>query len=224
MSKNLSRRDFLKYTGIGSAAAFAAAYGMPLGTASRTSASRRHRWPSGHLQLRRPRAAALCSATPSRVSTNAIPNVVVEDLYIPWPEGWGHYITNLKLRAASGLKTDIIAIAIEGTRETIFEDLVLPMDDAIAADEELAAIVDEVEPVLHDALKGADGQTYYFTREWNNMIIHYNHGHSSKRRGLDPPAEDWTWEDFLETCVGLDPWRRRRQAIRFRDSVSSTSV
>ena len=73
------------------------------------------------------------------------------------------------------------------------------MDDAIAADEELAAIVDEVEPVLHDALKGADGQTYYFTREWNNMIIHYNPV-KFEEAGLDPPAEDWTWEDFLETA------------------------
>ena len=97
------------------------------------------------------------------------------------------------------MKTDIIAIAIEGTRETIFEDLVLPMDDAIAADEELQAIVDEVEPVLHNALKGADGQTYYFTREWNNMIIHYNPV-KFEEAGLDPPAEDWTWEDFLETA------------------------
>ena len=28
------------------------------------------------------------------------------------------------------------------------------------------AIIDEVEPVLHDGLKGPDGQTYFFTREW----------------------------------------------------------
>ncbi len=35
MSKRISRRDFLRAcnTGMGSAAAFAAAYGMPLGTA-----------------------------------------------------------------------------------------------------------------------------------------------------------------------------------------------
>lgn len=33
MSNHLSRRDFLRYTGMGSAAAFASAFGMPLGTA-----------------------------------------------------------------------------------------------------------------------------------------------------------------------------------------------
>ena len=118
------------------------------------------------------------------------------------PKAGGHYITNLKLRVASGLPVDIIALAIEGTRESIFEDLVLPMDDAIAADDELQAIVDEVEPVLHDALKGPDGATYYLTREWNNMIIHYNPV-KFEEAGLDPPATDWTWEDFLETALTL---------------------
>ena len=170
MSNKLSRRDFLKYTGMGSAAAFAAAYGMPLSTALAQAPAGDT---SGHLVIYN-----FGGTEQQRMFGNAIsrfneryPNVVVDDLYIPWPEGWGHYITNLKLRAASGLQTDIIAIAIEGTRETIFEDLVLPMDDAIAADSDLQAIVDEVEPVLHDALKGQDGTTYYFTREWNNMII-----------------------------------------------------
>ena len=198
MSRNISRRDFLKYTGMGSAAAFAATYGLPLGS---VLAQAPPGDTAGHLVIYN-----FGGTEQQRMFGNAIarfneryPNVLVEDLYIPWPEGWGHYITNLKLRAASGLKTDIIAIAIEGTRETIFEDLVLPMDDAIAADEELAAIVDEVEPVLHNALKGADGQTYYFTREWNNMIIHYNPV-KFEEAGLDPPAEDWTWDDFLETA------------------------
>ncbi|MCY4020821.1 MAG: extracellular solute-binding protein [Chloroflexi bacterium] len=201
MTNKLSRRDFLKYTGMSSAAAFAAAYGMPLGTALAQAPPGDT---AGHLVIYN-----FGGAEQQQMIANAIgrfneryPNVVVEDLYIPWPEGWGHYTTNLKLRVASGLKTDIIAIAIEGTRETIFEDLVLPMDDAIAADDELQAIVDEVEPVLHDALKGPDGQTYYFTREWNNMIIHYNTA-IFEEAGLDPPAVDWTWEDFLETASVL---------------------
>ena len=201
MSNKLSRRDFLKYTGMGSAAAFAAAYGMPLGTALAQAPPGDT---AGHLVIYN-----FGGAQQQAMYANAIgryneryPNVVVEDLYIPWPEGWGHYITNLKLRAASGLPVDIVALAIEGTRESIFEDLVLPMDDAIAADDDLQAIVDEVEPVLHNALKGPDGATYYFTREWNNMIIHYNPV-KFEEVGLDPPAIDWTWEDFLETALTL---------------------
>ena len=201
MSKRISRRDFLKYTGMGGAAALAAAYGLPLGS---VLAQAPPNDTAGHLTIYN-----FGGEQQQGMYANAIarfneryPNVVVEDLYIPWPEGWGHYITNLKLRVASGLPVDIIALAIEGTRESIFEDLVLPMDDAIAADPELQQIVDEVEPVLHDALKGPDGTTYYFTREWNNMIIHYNPV-KFEEAGLDPPATDWTWGDFLETALTL---------------------
>ena len=92
---------------------------------------------------------------------------------------------------------DVIALAIEGAQESIAEDVLLPLDDAIAADPELQSIVDEVEPVLHDALKGPDGTTYYLTREWNNMIIHYNPV-MFEEAGLDAPSHEWTWEDFLE--------------------------
>ncbi len=201
MSKRISRRDFLRYTGMGSAAAFASAYGMPLGTALAQAPPVDT---EGHLVIYN-----FGGAQQQAMHANAIarfneryPNVVVEDLYIPWPDGWGHYITNLKLRVASGLPLDIIAIAIEGTRETIYEDLVLPMDDVIASDPVLQSVVDEVEPALHNALKGPDGQTYYFTREWNNMIIHYNPV-KFEEAGLDPPAEDWSWDDFLETALTL---------------------
>ena len=201
MTNKVSRRDFLKYTGLGSAAALASAYGLPLGT-------------------------ALAQAPPNDISANltvynfggeahqgvfanaiarfneTYPNVVVEDLYTPFPEGWGQFVTQLKLRVASGLPVDVVAMAIEGTLETIVEDLVLPMDDTIAADPDLQAIVDDMHPVLHNALKGPDGGTYYFTREWNNMIIHYNPV-KFEEAGLDPPAEGWTWDDFLETALAL---------------------
>ena len=203
MSNKLSRRQFLKYTGAGSAAALAAAYGLPLSTAlaqgnppPADTAGQLTIFNFGGEQQQGMYANAIARFN------ERYPNVVVEDLYTPFPEGWGQYITQLKLRVASGLPVDIIALAIEGAQESIAEDILLPMDDAIAGDPELQAIVDEVEPVLHNALKGPDGTTYYFTREWNNMIIHYNPV-MFEEAGLDAPAEDWTWEDFLETAMTL---------------------
>ena len=56
----------------------------------------------------------------------------MRDDYSPFPNGWGQYINNLKTRVASGLVPDVIAIAIEGVRATITQDLVLPLDDLIA--------------------------------------------------------------------------------------------
>jgi multiple sugar transport system substrate-binding protein len=133
------------------------------------------------------------------------PNVVVEDVYEPTQAGWGGYITNVQLRIASGLPVDIISMAIEGTAETIFQGLVVPLDDIIAADADLQAVVDEVHPSLHNALKvprGPEGTTYYLTREWNNMIIHYNTT-MFDAAGLDYPDPEWTWDDFLETAMAL---------------------
>ena len=203
MAKRVSRRDFLKYSGLGAASALASAYGLPLGAAlaqggapPSDTAGRLTIFNFGGEQQQGMYANAI-----GRFNER-YPNVVVEDLYTPFPEGWGQYITQLKLRVASGLPVDIVAMAIEGTRESIAQDILLPMDDAINADPELQAIVDEVEPVLHDALKGPDGTTYYLTREWNNMIIHYNPV-KFEEAGLDPPDPKWTWDEFLETALTL---------------------
>jgi multiple sugar transport system substrate-binding protein len=130
------------------------------------------------------------------------PNVTVEDIYTPFPDGWGQFITQLRTRVASGLPVDIIAMAIEGVQATISQDLLIPLDDYIAADPEAQTMLEDVHPSLHDALKGADGTTYYLTREWNNMIIHYN-TQMFEEAGLEPPAPDWTWDQFLETARTL---------------------
>jgi multiple sugar transport system substrate-binding protein len=130
------------------------------------------------------------------------PNVQVEDIYTPFPEGWGQFITFLKTRVAGGQPVDIIAMAIEGAQATISQNLLLPIDDLIASDPEAQTMLEDVHPALHNALKGFDGTTYYLTREWNNMCIHYN-TEIFEKAGLEPPAPDWTWEQFLEAAKTL---------------------
>jgi len=129
------------------------------------------------------------------------PEIAVEDLYNSVPS-WGEYINSIKLRVASGQPVDVIYVAIEGARELIFQDIITPIDDIIASDAEMQRIVDLTEPALHNALKGPDGATYFMTREWNNMIIHYN-TEMFEQAGLEPPAHDWKWNDFVETAVRL---------------------
>jgi multiple sugar transport system substrate-binding protein len=201
--QSLSRRQFLQTTGV--AAASVTALGLPVNAALAQDSP--------------PADAAAQMAiynfggeVQQRIYADAIarfneryPNVVVEDVYEPTQAGWGGYITNVQLRIASGLPVDIISMAIEGTAETIFQGLVVPLDDIIAADADLQAVVDEVHPSLHNALKvprGPEGTTYYLTREWNNMIIHYNTT-MFDAAGLDYPDPEWTWDDFLETAMAL---------------------
>ena len=130
------------------------------------------------------------------------PNVKINDIYKPWPGGWGVYTNNFKMRAIGGLKTDILSIAIEGTQESIDTGLLLPLDDMIKSSDELKKIVDQFEPALHNGLKATDGTTYFMTREWNNMIIHYN-TEMFKEVGLEEPKEDWTWDEFLYAAKKL---------------------
>lgn len=199
--RNLSRRDFLKMASVGGAAALVAANGL-----------------SALAQGNPPPADASANLfiydfggqAQQGVNAEAIgrfneryPNVTVEDQFAPADNfTWGNYITQLQVRVASGLPIDIIAIAIEGTRATIAQNLVRPIDDLIAQEPTFAELVEGVEPSLHNALKGPDGTTYYLTREWNNMIIHYN-PQMFEDAGLDMPSPEWTWEEFVETAKAL---------------------
>ena len=203
LKQGLSRRQFLQTSG--AAAASVTALGLPVNAAlaqdappADTAAQMAIYNFGGEVQQR------IYADAIARFNER-YPNVVVEDVYEPTQAGWGGYITNVQLRIASGLPVDIISMAIEGTAETIFQGLVVPLDDFIAADADLQAVVDEVHPSLHNALKvprGPEGTTYYLTREWNNMIIHYNTT-MFDAAGLDYPDPEWTWDDFLETAKAL---------------------
>ncbi|HEY6841341.1 MAG: multiple sugar transport system substrate-binding protein [Verrucomicrobiota bacterium] len=193
----LTRRHFLKIAGLGATLASTAG----LGRAAAQSAPN----PSAKASLT---IFDFGDANAQQVYKNAIarfnkryPNVLVKDDYSPFPNGWGQYINNLKTRAASGLVPDVIAIAIEGVRATITQNLILPLDDFIANDPTSKEYLKDVAAPLSDALK-FDGKTYYLTREWNNMCIHYN-TKAFEDAGIERPKDDWTWDDFIAIAQKL---------------------
>lgn len=197
---SLSRRQFLQTTG--AAAASLTALGLPVSAALAQGAPPAET--AAQMAVYNFGGAIHQGVAAGGISrfNERYPNVVVEDVYEPSQAGWGGYITNVQLRIASGLPVDLIAMAIEGTWETIFQGIVIPLDDYIAEDEGLQAVAAEVHPSLHDALKvprGPEGTTYYITREWNNMIIHIN-TRMFEEAGLDYPNPEWTWEEFVETA------------------------
>ena len=130
------------------------------------------------------------------------PNVAVEDNYFPIPGGdWAQYINQVRTRLASGLPTDLIAMAIEGAAFAVRENILYPIDEFLADDPEGQAIVEATNPVLHNALV-FDGTTYFLNRGWNDMVIHYN-TRLFDEAGLPYPSADWTWDEFLETAQAL---------------------
>jgi multiple sugar transport system substrate-binding protein len=194
----LTRRNFLKIAGIGGT--LASTIGL-----RRTSAQSAAPNPSAKASLT---IFDFGDANAQTVYKDAIarfnkrfPNVIVRDDYSPFPNGWGQYINNLKTRVASGLVPDVIAIAIEGVRATITQDLILPLDDFIAKDTTSKEYLKDVAPALSDALK-FDGKTYYLTREWNNMCIHYS-TKAFEDAGIERPKDDWTWDDFVTIAQKL---------------------
>jgi ABC-type glycerol-3-phosphate transport system substrate-binding protein len=90
---------------------------------------------------------------------------------------------------------------IEGVRATITQNLILPLDDFIAHDPTSKEYLKDVAPALSDALK-FEGKTYYLTREWNNMCIHYN-TKAFEEAGIERPRDDWTWDDFITIAEKL---------------------
>ncbi len=198
-----SRRNILKLLGAGGVATLAGTAGLPFGRAFAQDAPPAEDitatldiFDFGGDPVKKAYGEAI-----ARFNTR-YPNVTVNDNYFPVVNGdWAQYINQFRTRIASGLNTDILAMAIEGARLTIVQNLVLPIDDFIAEDPEAQTILEDIHPVLHDALKYQD-TTYYMTREWNNMIIHYN-TQLFEEAGLERPATDWTWDDFLETAQAL---------------------
>jgi multiple sugar transport system substrate-binding protein len=82
------------------------------------------------------------------------------------------------------------------------------------------------------------------TREWNNMIIHYN-TEMFEQAGLEAPAHDWTWDDFVATAVqltsgegadkifgfaipyfnfGLTPWWHTNETATLTDDWSESNL
>lgn len=125
----------------------------------------------------------------------------MRDDYAPFPKSWSQYINNLRTRTASGLAPDVIALAIEGVRLTVRDNLVVPLDDLIAGDPGAQAMLADSAPALTEALN-VNGKTYFLTREFNNMCIHYN-TKLFQDGGIEPPKPDWTWDDFLDAAKKL---------------------
>jgi multiple sugar transport system substrate-binding protein len=134
------------------------------------------------------------------------PNVLVK-------ESSSQYIDGLQTRVATGLENDVIALAIQGVRTTIRNEMMLPLDGLIAGDAEAKAILADTAPALTDALK-VDGKIYYLTRQFDNMCIHYNTKLFADA-GVEPPKKEWTWDDFVEVGRKLKKGESGNQVFGF---------
>lgn len=128
------------------------------------------------------------------------PCVTIEDNFTPITT-WSEYVNKLVADVAAGNAPDIINIAIEGLRQGNDNDLFLSLDSYLEADERTEAYLADVDPRLLESLQ-IDGTQYLLPNNWNNMMIWYNRD-MFEAAGIERPADDWTWDDFLEIAEQL---------------------
>ena len=196
--QNMSRRDMLRLTGVGAAGAALAACAVPAAAPdARDSAP-----------AMEPVTIIATSGMPVNTFDNALersleslPNIAMEVNANSWGEGgWDGYSDTMLTRIAGGEQIDVIMIAIEGLRLLTAKNVLEVLDDFFAADEPANDILhNDIHVTLREMLQ-VDSKQYLFPFSWNNMVMYYNTA-VFEEEGLDPPPTDWTWDDFLQTCL-----------------------
>ncbi|MCB0123722.1 MAG: sugar ABC transporter substrate-binding protein, partial [Caldilineaceae bacterium] len=116
--------------------------------------------------------------------------------------GWDGYSDTLLTRIAGGEQIDVIMIAIEGLGLLSAKNVLVPLDEFLAADPEAQDVLEnDVHVTLREMLQ-VDGKQMEYPFSWNNMVTYYNTA-IFEEEGIEPPTADWTWEDFLETATKL---------------------
>jgi multiple sugar transport system substrate-binding protein len=197
--QSLSRREMMRLAGVGAAGAALAACAAPAAAPDSGGES---------APAQEPVTVIATTSMPVNTFDNSLnrsmeqlPNIDLEVNANGWGEGgWDGYSDTLLTRIAGGEQIDVIMIAIEGLRLLTAKKVLVPLDDFLAADQPAKDILEnDVHVTLREMLQ-VDGKQFEYPFSWNNMVMYYNTA-IFEEEGLDPPSNDWTWDDFLETCM-----------------------
>jgi len=128
------------------------------------------------------------------------PNVKVVNNFTPITT-WSEYINKIVTQVAAGDPPDVINLATEGVQLGLHADLFASLDNYLEKDPEGAALLSDMDPSLVDGFR-KDGSTYLIPNTWNTMLIYYNTKMFADA-GIERPADDWTWDDFLAIAEKL---------------------
>ncbi|MBS4197610.1 ABC transporter substrate-binding protein [Lederbergia citri] len=115
--------------------------------------------------------------------------------------GWADYFNKIQTMIAGGNSPDVIRVAIEGVHMFVDQDLLLAMDEFMAADPEPLDNYEDIHPKIQEPFI-IDGKTYGFVWDWNNVVMHFNTD-LLEEAGLEVPGEDWNLDDFIEYAQKL---------------------
>jgi multiple sugar transport system substrate-binding protein len=172
----------------------------------------------------------------------AYPNVTVKNDFTPITT-WTEYVNKLVASVAAGDAPDVINIATEGFELGVDNELFAPLDGYVANDPEARPLLESMNPTLVEGFS-SDGSQYLVPNTWNSMLIYYN-TRMFDEAGIERPADDWTWDDFLEIAeqlttgsgkdkvygfalpyfnFGLMPWLYSSSASTMNDDLSEPTM
>lgn len=197
----MSRRTMLRLTAMTAAGAMAAAC-VPAAPAA----------PTGSSAESAPAAEAVEIIATTQMPVNTfdnsiargkekLPNIALEvNANSFGNSGWDGYADTLITRLAGGEQIDVIMIAIEGLGLLSVKNMLVPLDEFLAADAPAAEILEnDVHVTLREMLQ-VDGKQMEYPFSWNNMVMYYNTA-IFEEEGIEPPSGEWTWDNFLEVCT-----------------------
>ncbi|MBI3959458.1 MAG: sugar ABC transporter substrate-binding protein [Chloroflexi bacterium] len=201
----LNRRQLLRLVGMGAASMALAACAAPPPAVAPASSGGAESAPAPAQA-----AATVIATTSMPVNTfddslkrakDRLPNITLEVNANGWGNGgWDGYSDTLLTRIAGGEQIDVIMIAIEGLGLLSAKNVLLPLDDFVAADAPAQEILqNDVHITLREMLQ-VDGKQMEYPFSWNNMVMYYNTA-IFEEVGITPPTTDWSWDDFLEVCL-----------------------
>lgn len=118
------------------------------------------------------------------------------------PGDAGSFYTKLQTMLASGEPPDVFYVGSERLPSFASMGLLLPLDDLVAADAgdsrlDLNEFFPEtVAAFRYDGSRTGSGALYGIPKDFTTVGFYYN-ADLLKRAGVSPPADDWTWDDFL---------------------------
>ena len=127
--------------------------------------------------------------------------IKVESIFVA--SSWGEYCTKIQTMIGGGDELDCAIVAIEGISKFLDMGVAAPIDDWIAANQEIAdGILADTSPAFQEIFKDDAGNTYAFPFSFNNVVMHFNTARLAEAN-LELPKEGWTKEEFLAYCEAL---------------------
>ena len=205
-SKQIGRRDFLKFASLISGGAIMAACAPAAPAATSAPAQPAAANPTAAPATKGAVKIRACSSMPidqlnafgGQIKDQLAAKGITMNIYNTPVPNWSAYADNVITQLAGGDQIDVIMIAIEGIPLLGIKNILVDLAPYLAADPTTQNMINtEIPPALTDMLK-YKGKQLEIPFSWNNMVLYYNTKIMADA-GVTMPMHP-TWDDFLQIC------------------------